>query len=777
MSEIKEFSLEIAGKELKVQVGKLAMHTNASCTVQYGDTVVLATAVMSPTAREDIDYFPLMVDYEEKMYAAGKIKGSRFIKREGRPTDEAILSGRMIDRGLRPLFPEELRNDVQTVLTVLSSDGENDPDTIAITAASIALHISNIPWNGPLVGIRVGQIEGEWVLNPSYAAREKSTCDIAFSVTADKVMMFEATGQEIAEETFFEAVQFGLKHGKKVIKFIEEIRQAVGKEKVPLTQIKEEAAVAEFPGEDTPAEAIEAEKIYEQAKAETEQFILQNLDQYLFDKPKGTKRERKEILAELKAKVEAFLLEKQVGKDKRKKILKDFDLFVEAQISKAILAADRRVDGRKLDEIRPLGCEIGLLPRTHGSALFNRGETQILSTVTLGSPGDEQLLDSMEESGKKRYMHHYNDAPFSYGEAGPLRGPGRRAIGHGALAEKALLPVLPTKEDFPYTIRVVSEVMSSNGSSSMGSTCGSSLALMDAGVPIKKHVAGIAMGLATDSQNNYKVITDLQDLEDGPGGMDFKVAGTRDGITAVQMDTKTNGLTLEMIEKALAQAKKARLQIIDLMEKTIPTPRPDLSPYAPRIVSFHIEPDKIREVIGPGGKVINEIIAATGVDIDIEDDGLVMITGTDPEKTQQAVDWVKNIVREVQAGEIFEGKVTRLMDFGAFVEVLPGQEGLVHISELAQTRTEKVTDVVNIGDKVKVIVKEIDDQGRINLSIKRLDPNYKDQPRSSYGDRGGNDRGGRSGYRGNNRSNSHSHYQNDKPSPTTPDKKKHFWEK
>ncbi|MFA5358628.1 MAG: polyribonucleotide nucleotidyltransferase [Patescibacteria group bacterium] len=738
MSEVKNFSTEFAGQKLTVEVGKLALHTNASCTVQYGDTVILATAVMSPEPREGIDYFPLMVDYEEKMYAAGKIKGSRFIKREGRPTDEAVLSGRMIDRGMRPLFPEQLRNEVQVILTALSVDGENDPDVVGMIAASIALHISNIPWNGPLAGIRVGQINGEWVLNPTYTAREKSVCDIAFSMTKEKVMMFEAAANEISESDFYNAVAFGMKHGKKLIEFIEEIRAAVGKEKISMTEVIEEKAEAEFPEEETPTEAVEAEKAYEEIEAETHTFILQNLDQYLFNTPKGTKRERHIVLDELKEKVEAMLLEKQVSKENRKKVLKDFDKFIEVQITKAILENDQRVDGRKLDEIRPLACEVGLLPRTHGSALFNRGETQILSTVTLGSPGDEQTLDSMEEDGKKRYMHHYNDAPYSYGETGRMGSVGRRAIGHGALAEKALIPVLPAKEDFPYTIRVVSEVMSSNGSSSMGSTCGSSLALMDAGVPIKKHVAGVAIGLASDGSGKYKLLTDLQDLEDGAGGMDFKVTGTRDGITAVQMDTKTDGLDLDIIEQALSRAKAGREKILDVMERVIPTPRAEMSPYAPRIVSFYIKVDKIREVIGPGGKVINEIIDATGVQIDIEQTGLVMVTGIDQEKVKQAVDWINNIVKEVQAGEVYEGTVVRIMDFGAFVEILPKQDGLVHISELAAGRTEKVTDVVNIGDKVKVIVKEIDDQGRINLSIKRLDPNYKDDPRAAGGERDNN---------------------------------------
>lgn len=721
--DTKKFETEIAGKTLKVEIGKLALHTNASCTVQYGETVVLATAVMPPEPREDMDYFPLMVDYEEKMYAAGKIKGSRFIKREGRPTDEAILNSRMIDRGLRPLFPYELRNDVQVVLTVLSSDGENDPDIVAITAASIALHISDIPWNGPLAGIRVGQINGEWVLNPTYTAMEKSVCDITFSATKDKVVMFECSSNEISEENFFQAVEFGLNHAKKINKFIENIRKKMGKEKVSPKEVEKDALEAEFSEEETPEDAKKAEKIYEDAKKEAQDFIFKNLDKYLFDKPKGTKRERKAIYEKLKEETEEFLIEKQVGKDKRKKILKDFDELVEARVTKALLEEEKRIDGRKLDEIRPLNCEISFLPRTHGSAIFNRGETQILSTVTLGGPGEEQFLDSMEESGKKRYMHHYNDAPFSYGEAKPLRGPGRRAIGHGSLAEKALVPVLPEKENFPYTIRVVSEVMSSNGSSSMASVCGSTLALMDGGVPIKKPVAGIAIGMASDEKGDFKILSDIQDLEDGKGGMDFKVAGTMDGITAVQMDTKTDGLTLEIIEKALQRAKENRLQILEKINETISEPKKELSPYAPKINSFYINPEKIRDVIGPGGKVINEIIEKTGVQIDIEDDGLVAITSTDQKSLDKASEWVKNIVREVVVGEVFQGKVTRILDFGAFVEILPNQEGLVHISELAPYRVEKVEDIVKVGDIIPVKVIKIDDMGRINLSLKRAKEN------------------------------------------------------
>ncbi len=725
------FSTTFAGQELTVEVGKIALHTNASCTVRYGDTVILATAVMSPQPREGLDYFPLMVDYEEKMYASGKIKGSRFIKREGRPPESAIITGRMIDRGLRPLFPAELRNDVQVILTVLSSDGVNDPGILAINAASLVLHLSDIPWNGPLAGVRIGRIDGKWVLNPQNGQRDESDCDITFSSSRDRVAMFEAEAQEITADDFYAAVAFGMQESQPLLDFFEDVRKQVGLEKVSMAEVLAEMAEAEFPAADTPAEAQAAEADIEQVEKETYAFILDQLDQYLFNQPVGTKRERKTVLMGLKETVENRLIEQSVSKEMRKKVLDDFDGFIEAQITKAILERDQRVDGRSLTDIRSLACETGLLPRTHGSALFSRGETQVLSTVTLGSPGDEQLIDTMDEDSKKRYMHHYNDAPYSYGETGPLRGPGRRAIGHGNLAEKALLPVLPGKEEFPYTIRVVSEVMSSNGSSSMASTCGSTLALMDAGVPIKRAVAGIAMGIAQDDEGNYKILTDLQDLEDGEGGMDFKITGTRDGITAVQMDTKSAGLTLEIIQGALTQGREALMRILDVMEQAIGEPRTEMSPYAPRIISIKIDPDKIRDVIGPGGKMINEIIDACGVDIDIEDDGYVFITGVGSEGPGKAKQWVENIVKEVEAGEIYEGTVTRTMDFGAFVEILPKQEGLVHISEISTERTDKVTDVLNIGDKVKVIVKEIDDQGRINLSIKRLDPDWKSKQTST----------------------------------------------
>ncbi|MBI5135123.1 polyribonucleotide nucleotidyltransferase [Candidatus Uhrbacteria bacterium] len=694
-----QYSAEIGGRTMTIEVGKFAWHATASVTVRYGDTVVLATVVMSKAQREGIDFFPLMVEYEERLYAAGKIKGSRFIKRETRPSDEAVLAARMIDRAIRPLFDDRLKNDVQVVLTILSVDGENDPDIPSFIAATTALAISNLPWKGPIAGIRIGQINNEWVINPTYAAREKSTVDLVIGGTPERLLMIEADANEVPEATVAEAIAFGQKHLREVIQLIEEVAGAHGQPKITLP---------------TPEELEDV--LVEGAKV----FVRERMPETLFSKTHDAKKSRKDQIDLIKKELEAKLIADSVGKDKRKSILAMVYGWIEEEVTRAILEEGRRVDGRALTQIRPLNAEVGLLPRTHGSGLFERGETQVLSVVTLGSPSEEQTLEGIEGNGKKRYMHHYNFPPYSVGEASPMRSTSRREIGHGMLAEKALVPVLPPKEQFPYTVRVVSEVLSSNGSSSMASTCGSTLALMDAGVPIKAPVAGIAMGLASDNSGRYKILTDLQDLEDGEGGMDFKVTGTRKGITAVQLDTKTEGLTKTMVDETLAQALTARMQILDVMEAVLAQPRPELSEYAPRVVTIHIPVDKIRDVIGPGGKMINEIIDTLGVTIDIEQDGTVFVTGVNSVNVEKAVTWIKNLTRKVEAGEIFEGKVTRIMDFGAFVEVLPKQEGLVHISELAHYRVNKVTDVVNLGDMVKVRVKEIDDLGRINLSMKAL---------------------------------------------------------
>ncbi len=707
--KIYRFSREWAGRQLIFEKGKLANQALSSVRLQYGDTVVLATVARAKQPNKDIDYFPLMVDYEEKLYAAGKIKGSRFIKREGRPTDEAILHGRMIDRAIRPLFNERDRREIQVILSILSVDHENIPSVLALLAASFALYLSPLDWQGPLGGVRIGRVNGQFVVNPTYAEKEEGDLDLIVAGTEEKVIMLEAGAKEVSEEAMLEAIELAKRQIKPIIDFMKEVKEqlpAPPKEKV------EVASEEELKGKDI-----------------LEEFLAAHLERYLFDKTLGTKAKRKQQVENLKQAAEEYLKEKGLIEEEREALLKKIDFYVEKAVTAAILDRGQRVDGRGLDEIRPLSAEVGLLPRTHGSGLFNRGQTQVLSIATLGAPGEEQYLDSMEESGTKRYMHHYNFPPFSVGETGFMRGPGRREIGHGALAEKALLPVLPSKESFPYTIRVVSEVLSSNGSSSMGAVCGSSLALMDAGVPLKKAVAGIAMGLA--SENNlarWRVLTDLQDLEDGEGGMDFKVAGTKDGITAIQLDTKTLGLTKEIVEETLKRARLARLQILEVMSRAISAPREHLSPYAPRVISFKINPDKIRDVIGPGGKVINEIISETGVTIDIEDDGSVFVSSPSKESLQKAVDWIKNLTREVQVGEVFQGKVSRIMDFGAFVEILPNQEGLVHISELAYGHTKRVEDVVKVGDIIPVKVIEIDKMGRINLSLKAALP----KPQSKF---------------------------------------------
>ncbi len=697
------FETQIGGKQLKLLVGKLAPAAHAAVTAQYGDTVVLATVVMNKTAREGIDYFPLLVDYEERLYAAGKIKGSRFIKRETRPTDEAVLAARMIDRSIRPLFPGHVRNDVQVILTILSVDGENDPDIPSLIATSAALAISPIPWNGPIGGIRIGRINGEWVINPTYEARSKSTLDLVVATREDRILMVETQASEEPETTVLAGMEFGLKHAHAVTKLIREMVEKIGAAKLEMP--KEENGLAE----DTVAIGAK-------------EWLASRLPETLFARTLPTKKNRKSVIDDLRRELEERLVADSVGKDKRREILDCMDEWIEQAVTRAILEREQRVDGRGLSDIRPLTSEVAILPRTHGSGLFSRGETQVLSVATLGAPSLEQTMESIEGDSKKRYMHHYNFPPYSVAEVAPLRGAGRREIGHGALAEKAIVPVLPPKDQFPYAIRVVSEVLSSDGSSSMASSCGSTLALMDAGVPITAPVAGVAMGLASDGNGNYKILTDLQDLEDGKGGMDFKIAGTRKGITAIQMDTKTTGLSIRQVEETLERGKQARMTILDQMEKTLPSPRLELSPYAPKILTIQINPEKIRDVIGPGGKVIHEITDKTGATIDIEESGLIFATAVNLEAAQKAIEWIKNITHEIAVGEVFTGKVTRLMDFGAFVEVLPKQEGLVHISELEHRRVERVSDVLNIGDTVQVKVVGIDDLGRINLSRKALLP-------------------------------------------------------
>lgn len=690
--EAKKFERQINGGNLVIETGKLALQANGSVTVQYGGTVVLATATMNDGAREGVDFFPLMVDYEERLYAAGKIKGSRFIKREGKPTDEAILSGRIVDRTIRPLFNGRMRNDVQVVLTILSVDQENDPDVVSVIGASIALGISDIPWDGPVGAVRVAKVDGKMILNPTYEQREKSLFEIFLTGKDGKINMIEAAAKEIPEAELVEAMRFGQKYIAELEDFQKEIISALGKE-------KKAAKLMQAP---------------EEIELQMKKFVEGKIESAVMEKDKLT---RNANMSALKKGLLDFVAE-DLGKEYVEIAKLVLDEEIDAFVHQIAIRNNERVDGRKMDEVRNISAEVAVLPRTHGSGLFNRGETQALTVLTLGAPGDEQTIDGMKEETTKRFMHHYSFPPFSVGEVKPMRGPGRREIGHGALAEKAIEPLIPSKEIFPYTIRLVSEVLGSNGSSSQASICGSALALMDGGVPIPRLAAGIAMGLMSDKQGGYKVLTDIQGPEDHYGDMDFKVAGTEQGVTAIQMDVKIDGIPLEILEEAIGKAREARVHIIGIMSSAIAKPREEMSPYAPRITSFRINPDKIRDVIGPGGKIINAIIAETGVSIDIEDDGMVLITSKNAEEAQRATDWIKDITREVLPGEVYQGKVVKIMAFGAFVEILPGQEGLVHISELAPSRVEKVEDVVNVGDIIAVKVKNIDDQGRINLTHK-----------------------------------------------------------
>ncbi len=698
--EVKKYESEFVGKNLKVEIGKLANQANGSVTVQYGDTMVLATATMSKNKREGIGYFPLMVDYEERVYAAGKIKGSRFIKRDGRPTDRAVVSGRVIDRVIRPLFNGRMRNDIQVVITVLSVDQENDPVICAVLGASLALGISDIPWNGPVGAVETAKIKDEPVkINAVYEEREGAEFDLIIAGGKDKINMIEGEAGEAKEDDIIEGIKLARQKIKELVDFQNKIIKEIGQAKSEPILIKAdeevENSIREFLADGGKLKAA----VYE-----------------------ADKTRRVEKSNKLKEALENYLKEKYLEDFEEKGYKGVAEIITDEEIDrivhKGVLEENRRPDGRELNKVRSLSAEVGILPRTHGSGLFNRGETQVLSVLTLGSPGDEQLLDSMEEDGVKRFMHHYTFPGFSVGEVKPMRGPSRRDIGHGNLAERALEKFMPAKEDFPYTIRLVSEVLSSNGSSSMASVCGSSMALMDGGVPIPRPVAGIAIGLMTDENNNYKILTDIQGPEDHHGDMDLKIAGTEKGITAIQMDVKIKGVTLNILAEAFEAARQARTQIIAEMNKAISASRKELSPYAPRIITLQINPDKIRDVIGPGGKIINEIIAETGVSIDIEDDGLVMVTTKDAAAGEKAIAWIKNLTREVKVGEVFQGKVIKIMNFGAFVEILPGQEGLVHISELAPHRVEKVEDVVKEGEIIAVKVKGVDEQGKISLTHK-----------------------------------------------------------
>jgi polyribonucleotide nucleotidyltransferase len=699
-----QFSIDIAGQTLKLEISKIAEQANAAVLGTYGDTSVLVTATMSKESR-DIDYLPLVIDYEERFYAAGKIIGSRFIRREGRPSEEAVLSGRLIDRSLRPFFDKKIRRDIQIVITVLSYDEENDPDFVALIAASTALGISNIPFNGPIAGIRLAQfLNGEVVINPTNSIiREKNNLNFEgfISGTREKIDMIELSGYEAKEEEIIKAFEIGQKEIRKLIDFQEKIIKEIGRPKI------------------------------EDVSHNNNSELRNKIQQYLKDKLEETvytpeKTDRQNKISALKEELKGYLLEDGFSDKDLSRVDLLFEEEIDKLVHKNIIESEKRPDGRKLDEIRPLYAEVGLFKRLHGSALFIRGGTQALAVVTLAAPGAEQLIETMETSAKRRFMLHYNFPPYCVGEIGRLGAPGRREIGHGALAEKALRPLIPPQDEFPYTIRVVSEILSSNGSSSMATVCASSMALMDAGVPIKKPVAGIAMGLivdqqpTTNNQQRYKILTDIQGPEDHHGDMDCKVAGTTDGITAIQMDVKIEGITLEILKQILIQAKKARLEILEVMNKAINKPRSKISPFAPKVSIVEIKPEQIGEVIGPGGRVINTIIADTGVtSIDIEQTGKVFVAGPDYEKVKAAISTIKGITKEFKIGDIIEGEVVKILDFGAIIDLGAGKEGMIHISELKNGFVQKVEDVVKVGDVVKVKIIKVEN-GRIGLSLKAL---------------------------------------------------------
>jgi len=701
------FELAIGDKKLKIQLTDWTTQASGSCLVSYGETVVLATAMMSQKNVDGFDFFPLTIDYEEKFYAAGKILGSRFLKRESRPSDEAILTSRMIDRAVRPLFPKDFKKEIQIIATCLSFDGENDPDILSMIAASFALSVSNIPWNGPLGAIKIGKINGNFVFNPTYKEKEESNFELTLSAIEHNgeilINMIEMGGKEVLEEEVLEATKFAEKTLLEIIDFQKKIVAKIGQKK------------------ETFQPAVELD-IYKDIK----EFLGDKLDDAITNADAGEKNlSATEVLKEELTK---FIIEKYPDQGKEKQVLPFFEKEMERLIIRNIIEKNQRPDGRKADEIRSLTAEVALLPRTHGSAMFHRGLTKVLSILTLGGPGDQQLLDGMEIIGKKRFMHHYNFPPFSTGETGFMRGPKRREIGHGHLAEKALLPLIPDPTVFPYTIRIVSEALSSNGSTSMASVCAATLALMDAGVPIKSPAAGISIGLAKDEESGkYKVLTDIQGPEDHFGDMDFKVAGTVNGITAIQMDIKINGINKDIMNEALAKAKDARLKILDIIKKEIPEPRKNLSQYAPKIISFQINPAKIGEVVGPKGSVINKLIEEFGVTIDIEDSGIVFITGQDQAMADACANRIKGIAKDIEVGETYQGTVRKIMDFGAFVDILPGQSGLVHISKFVNYQIKNVQEVVKEGDIIPVTVTSIDELGRINLSA--IDAGFKPNKR------------------------------------------------
>jgi len=701
MSDEMSFEMEIGGETLTFSTGHLAKQANGAVYARYGDTTLLVTACMEDTPREDVDFFPLIVDYEERFYAAGKIPGG-FIKREGKPSEAAILSARLVDRSIRSLFPEHMKNDVHVVTTVLSVDQVNPPNILAINAASAALVISDIPWDGPVGAVRVGYIDGRLVINPKETDMQGSMLDLVVAGHKDGITMVEGGANEVPEDILIDALELAQEEIRRLVDFQLRMKEAVGKAKSEIPSPIAIPEIEEFVAQNLYSEIYEAVKIH--AKKERSNAI------------KAIEQKAWERFEEAYPEYEAYVSEVVTR-------------FVKRAMRSLILDEGKRADGRAMDELRPITCEVGFLPRVHGSAVFTRGETQALVVTTLGMFGeDEQILDGLKlDEPPKRFMLHYNFPPFSVGEVRPMRGPGRREIGHGALAERAVKPLIPSEEEFPYIIRVVSDILESNGSSSMASVCGASLSLMDAGVPIRKSVAGIAMGLIKDGEK-YAILTDIQGLEDHYGDMDFKVAGTRDGVTALQMDNKAGGITRDILVQALEQAKRGRLQILDIMDAVIASPREELSQYAPRIYTMNIDPDKIRDVIGPGGKTIRNIVQKTGVKIDIGDEGVTYIAASSEAAAQEAMSMIKSLTKEVEPGEVYLGKVTRLTSFGAFVELLPGKEGLLHISEVSSSHVPKIEDFLKVGDHVLVVVKEIDELGRVNLSRKRILENPDDFP-------------------------------------------------
>ncbi len=687
------FDCKVGGRNLAIETGKLAGQAKAAVTVRYGDTVVLVTLCISDSPREGVDFLPLTIDYEERLYAAGKIPGG-FIRREGRPSQEATLASRLTDRPLRPLLPKAWRNDIQLIITVLSADQENNPDILALNGSSAVLSMSEIPFAGPVGAVRVGYINGELVLNPTLAQLEESSLDLVVASTRKDVVMVEAGAQEVSEDIVIQAIRFGHQANQDIIKLQEQLQQAYGKPKI----------------------GIAASRINPEAAAAISPILDGKLRQALSH---AEKSQRDEALSDL----EKELTELPGESFSEEETLDAYNARLRTAISTSLLKQGQRISGRRLNEVRPISCEVGLLPRTHGSGMFTRGQTQVLTITTLGSTSMEQKLDGLGIEETKRFIHHYNFPPFSTGEVKRIGTPGRREIGHGALAERSLEPVLPSDKDFPYTIRLVSEVLSSSGSTSMASVCASSLSLMDAGVPIKRAVAGIAMGLVTGEDGSYVILTDIEGMEDAYGDMDFKVAGTTEGITGLQMDTKLKGISLEITEKTLQQAREARRYILNIMNQTISTSRSEVSRYAPRIYKIKINPDKIGTVIGPGGKMIRSITDETKVSIDIEDNGTVLIGSPDEPAARRAIAIIEGLTKEAEVGAVYTGKVTRILNFGAMVEILPKKEGLVHISELADYHVASVEDVVKVGDEITVKVIDIDNLGRVNLSRRAvLDP-------------------------------------------------------